>query len=109
MQLRLDSNIELKSLNNTYLNIMEIFNKLFKKLNIIESRNLIITSTYYKSLMGLIEGKEGHLKDCSAQLRYSYFNFIALLASHRHLGGRVSRANYYYRLLAFSIVIDIIV
>ena len=28
---RLDSNIESKSLNNTYLNIIEIFKKLFKK------------------------------------------------------------------------------
>ena len=42
---RLDSNIESKSSNNTYLNIIKIFNKLFKKLNIIESQNLIITST----------------------------------------------------------------
>ena len=42
---RLDSNIKSKSSNNTYLNIIEIFNKLSKKLNIIESRNLIITST----------------------------------------------------------------
>ena len=29
--LRLDSNIKSKSLNNTYLNIIKIFNKLFKK------------------------------------------------------------------------------
>ena len=28
----LDSNIEWKSANNTYLNIIEIFNKLFKKI-----------------------------------------------------------------------------
>ena len=28
---RLDGNIESKSLNNTYLNIIEIFKKLFKK------------------------------------------------------------------------------
>ena len=42
---RLHSNIESKSLNNTYLNIIEIFNKLFKKLNIIKSRNLITTLT----------------------------------------------------------------
>ena len=42
---RLDSNIESKSSNKTYLNIFEIFKKLFKKINIIESRNLIITST----------------------------------------------------------------
>ena len=45
---RLDSNIESKSLNNTYLNIIEIFNKLFKKLNIIESQNLVVTSTKAK-------------------------------------------------------------
>ena len=43
--MRLDSNIESKSSNNTYLNIIEIFNKLFKKLNIIELRNLVVTST----------------------------------------------------------------
>ena len=42
---RLDSNIDSKASNNTYLNIIKIFNKLSKKLNIIESRNLIITST----------------------------------------------------------------
>ena len=41
---RLDSNIESKSSNNTYLNIIEIFKKLFKKINIIQSQNLIITS-----------------------------------------------------------------
>ena len=45
VELRLDSNIESKSWNSTYLNIIEIFNKLLKKLNIIELRNLIITST----------------------------------------------------------------
>ena len=43
--LRLDSNIESQSSNNTYLNITKIFKKLFKKINIIESQNLIITST----------------------------------------------------------------
>ena len=42
---RLDSNIQSKSSNNTYLNIIKIFNKLFKKLNIIKSRNFIITLT----------------------------------------------------------------
>ena len=42
---RLDSNIESKSSNNTYLNVIKIFNKLFKKFNIIHLRNLIITST----------------------------------------------------------------
>ena len=31
IQMRLDSNIESKSSNNTYFNIIEIFNKLFKK------------------------------------------------------------------------------
>ena len=40
---RLDSNIKSKSLNNTYLNIIKIFNKLFKKINIIKSRNLVVT------------------------------------------------------------------
>ena len=45
---RLDSNIESKSLNNTYLNIIEIFKKLFKKINIIESQNLVVTSTSKK-------------------------------------------------------------
>ena len=34
--MRLDRNIESKSLNNTYLNIIEIFNKLFFLMNIIE-------------------------------------------------------------------------
>ena len=43
--MRLDSNIESKSSNYTYLNIIEIFNKLYKKLNIIEIQNLIVTST----------------------------------------------------------------
>ena len=46
--LRLDSNIISKSLNNTYLNIIKIFNKLFKKINIIESRNLEVTLTSKK-------------------------------------------------------------
>ena len=41
---RLDSNIKSKSSNNTYLKIIEIFNDLFNKLNIIESQNLITTS-----------------------------------------------------------------
>ena len=43
--LRLDGNMESKSSKNTYLNIIDIFNKLFKKLNIIESQNLVVTST----------------------------------------------------------------
>ena len=46
--LRLDSNIELESLNNTYLNIVKIFNKLFQKMNIIEMLNLVATSTRKK-------------------------------------------------------------
>ena len=46
--MRLDSNIESKSSNNTYLNIIKIFKKLFKKINIIESQNLIIKSTKEK-------------------------------------------------------------
>ena len=46
--MRLDSNIESKSSNNTYLNIIEIFNKLFEKLNIIELQNLVATSTKAK-------------------------------------------------------------
>ena len=45
---RLDSNIESKSSNNTYLNIIETFKKLFKKINIIESQNLITTLTKAK-------------------------------------------------------------
>ena len=45
---RLDGNIESKPSNNTYLNIIEIFNELFKKINIIESRNLVVTSTSKK-------------------------------------------------------------
>ena len=52
--MRLDSNIESKSSNNTYLNIMEIFNKLFKKFNIIESRNLVVTSTSKKGVFKCI-------------------------------------------------------
>ena len=47
-KLRQDSNIESKSLNNTDLNIIKIFNKFFKKFNIIESRNLVVTSTKAK-------------------------------------------------------------
>ena len=45
---RLDSNIKSKSSKNIYLNIIEIFNKLLKELNIIESRNLVVTSTKAK-------------------------------------------------------------
>ena len=50
--MRLDSKFESKSLNNTFLNVIEIFNKLFKKLNIIESRNLVVTAIK----------KKGHIK-----------------------------------------------
>ena len=46
--LRLDSNIESKSSKNTYLNIVEISNKLFKKMNIKEMQNLVVTSTRKK-------------------------------------------------------------
>ena len=48
----LDSNIKSKSLNNTYLKIVEIFNKLFKKMNIIEMQNLVVASSW----------KKGHFK-----------------------------------------------
>ena len=44
--LRLDSNIESKSSNNTYLNIIKIFKKLLKKINIIKSQNLIIKQEF---------------------------------------------------------------
>ena len=50
--MRLENKFESKSLNNTFLNVIEIFNKLFKKLNIIESRNLVVTVTK----------KKGHIK-----------------------------------------------
>ena len=46
--MRVDSNIKSKSLNDSYLDIIKIFNKLFKKLNIIELQNLITTSTLVK-------------------------------------------------------------
>ena len=46
--LRFCSNIKSKSSNNTHLNIIKSFNKLFKKLNIIESQNLITTLTQAK-------------------------------------------------------------
>ena len=39
---RLDSKIESKSSNNIYLNIAEIFNKLYLQINIIESQNLVL-------------------------------------------------------------------
>ena len=39
---RLVSNIESKSSNNNYLNIIETFNKLLEKLNIIELQNLVV-------------------------------------------------------------------
>ena len=43
-----DSNIESKSLNNTYLNIIKIFNKLFLKMNITEMQNLVVKLTRKK-------------------------------------------------------------
>ena len=42
------TNIESKSSNNTYWNIIKIFNKLFKKMNIIKMQNLVATSTWKK-------------------------------------------------------------
>ena len=50
--------------NNTYLNIVVIFKKIFKKLNIIEMRNLVVTSTRKKGYFKLtgknksLDGKE---------------------------------------------------
>ena len=46
--MRLDSNIKQKSPNNTYLNNIKIFIKLFKTLKIIESLILIRTLTFEK-------------------------------------------------------------
>ena len=87
--MRLDSNIESKSSNNTYFNIMEIFNKLFKKFNIIESRNLVVTSTSKKGVFKCImvkrkipdrntepypptktENRLGTQRSCSRPFRY---------------------------------------
>ena len=50
---RLASNAGSITLNYTYLNIVEIFNKLFKKMNIIEIGNLIVTSTRKKGYFKL--------------------------------------------------------
>ena len=47
---RLDSNIESKSSNYTYLNIIQIFKKIYKKLNIVEIQNLIVTPTQKQGL-----------------------------------------------------------
>ena len=47
---RLDSIADSKSSNKTYLNIVEIFNKLFKKMNIIEIKTLVATPTWKKGL-----------------------------------------------------------
>ena len=47
---RLDSNIKSKSSNKTYLNIIEKFNKLFKKINI-ESPNLVVTKRVILSVL----------------------------------------------------------
>ena len=49
------ANIESKSLNNTYLHIIEIFNKLFKKINIIESQNLVVTLTSERVILSVLE------------------------------------------------------
>ena len=43
---RLDGNIKSKSSNNTYLNIVKIFNKLFKIMNMIKMQNLGVISTW---------------------------------------------------------------
>ena len=37
-----------KNYNNTYLNVIEIFNKLFIKINIIKMRNLAVTSLLHR-------------------------------------------------------------
>ena len=44
----LDSNIKWVTSNNTYLNIIKIFNKLFEKINTIKMGNLVVTSTRKK-------------------------------------------------------------
>ena len=65
---RLYNNNESKSLNKTYLNIIKIFNNLFKKLNIIKLRNLVVTSTRKKGnfkFMGKITSVTGKSKYCS--------------------------------------------
>ena len=41
--LRLDINFESIMSNITHINIVKIFNKLFKKMNIIKIQNLIVT------------------------------------------------------------------
>ena len=48
---RLNSNIKSKSSNITYLNIIKIFNKLFKKMKIIKKQNLVVTSTVKKGVL----------------------------------------------------------
>ena len=55
LKMSLDSNIESKSSNNTYLNIVKIFNKLFKKMNIIKMQNLVVTSTRKRVILSLWE------------------------------------------------------
>ena len=63
--MRLDSNIKSKSLNNTYLNIIEIFNKLFKNMNIINMQNLVVTLPRKKGnfkFMGKITSVTGKSK-----------------------------------------------
>ena len=53
--LRLDSNINSVTLNKTYINIVEIFNKLFKKTNNIKIENLIVSPTqkrgYFRAIL----------------------------------------------------------
>ena len=80
--LRFCSNIEWTSSNNTYLNIIEILNKLFKKLNIIESRNLIRTSTLGKVLLFYSAIPRNALIACfSFFCLISFFPFILLALS----------------------------
>ena len=54
--MRLDSNTDSVTSNNTYLKILKIFNKLFLKMNNIEIENLIVTPTRKKGLF-LVDGK----------------------------------------------------
>ena len=46
--MRLDRHIKSKPSNGTYLNIIKISNELFKKMDIIEMQNLVVTSTVKK-------------------------------------------------------------
>ena len=49
-KLRLDSNTDLVTLNNTYLNNFEILNKLLKEMNNFKIKNLVVTPTRKKWL-----------------------------------------------------------